>query len=123
MSAYDEAFLSRIHVALHLPKLSEESRRQVWSTFLNQLEAGSVDDITTSQLEQLAKRELNGRQIRNAIRTAQSLSMARDHKVRFTHFVEALNAMEESTETEVAGMEKRRLVNVGPEDLELMYSF
>jgi hypothetical protein len=46
--------------------------------------------------------------------------MARDHKVRFAHFVEALNAMEESTE--IAGMEKR-VLNVGPEDLELMYSF
>lgn len=56
--------------------------------------------------------------------------MARDHKVRFAHFVEALSAMEESTEiagmeetTEIAGMEKRGPLNVGPEDLELMYSF
>ena len=47
--------------------------------------------------------------------------MARDHKVRFAHFVEALSAMEESTE--IAGMEKRGPLNIGPEDLELMYSF
>ena len=120
LSAYDEAFLSRVHVALHLPELSEQSRQQIWAAFINQLESGSVDDITTSQFEELAKRELNGRQIRNVVKTAQSLSMARDHKVRFVHFVEALNAIEEFTE--VAGMEKRRL-NVGPGELDLMYSF
>lgn len=121
LSAYDEAFLSRVHVAFHFPELSEQSRQQIWVGLINQLEVGSVDDITTSQLEQLAKRKLNGRQIKNAVRTAQSLSMARDHKVRFVHFVEALNAIEEFTK--VSCVERTRTMNVRPDDVTLMYSF
>ncbi|KAK2461348.1 hypothetical protein APHAL10511_006633 [Amanita phalloides] len=116
LSAYDEAFLSRVHVALHFPDLCEQSRLQVWAAFIAKLDPCFIE-ITASQLEQLAKRELNGRQIKNAVRTAQTLSMAKDHKIRFVHFLEALDALEDFRK-----LRKRQTLLLGPEDATLMYS-
>ncbi|PFH47284.1 hypothetical protein AMATHDRAFT_50422 [Amanita thiersii Skay4041] len=94
VSAFDEAFLSRIHVALHFTDLTEESKRQVWAAFISKL---GPNEISHPQIKELAKREVNGRQIKNAVRTAQSLSVARGERIRYQHFVEALDAMEEFT--------------------------
>jgi hypothetical protein len=38
---------------------------------------------------------VNGRQIKNAARTAHSLAVGRGEKVGYEHFVETLNAMDE----------------------------
>jgi SpoVK/Ycf46/Vps4 family AAA+-type ATPase len=97
LAALDEAFLSHVHVAMHFPELSEQSRQQVWAAFINKLGTDCSEDMTQSQIGELAKRYTNGRQIKNAVRTAQSLAAAGDQKVKFAHFVEALDAMEGST--------------------------
>ena len=97
LSAFDEAFLSRVHVAIHFPEFSEQSRQQVWAAFINKLGTNCSEDMNESQIWELAKRHTNGRQIRNAVRTAQSLAAAGGQKVEFAHFVESLDAMEGST--------------------------
>ncbi|KAF8636274.1 hypothetical protein AX17_003665 [Amanita inopinata Kibby_2008] len=97
VSAFDEAFFSRIHVALHFTELSEESRRQVWTAFINKIDSESLSQTSPEQIRQLAKREVNGRQIKNAVKTAQSLAVARGERVRHAHFVEALNAIDDFT--------------------------
>jgi SpoVK/Ycf46/Vps4 family AAA+-type ATPase len=93
IKAFDEAFLSRIHVALHFDELSQTSKEQVWAAFLNKVRA----DITEAQISDLARRNVNGRQIKNAVRTAQSLAVGRGEKLAFGHFVETLDAMNEFT--------------------------
>jgi hypothetical protein len=62
----DDAFHSRIHVSLHYPSLTAYGRRQIWKSF-----AGHLDD---EELDILAKVELNGRQIKNVLKTAQLLA-------------------------------------------------
>ncbi|KAF8202628.1 P-loop containing nucleoside triphosphate hydrolase protein [Mycena galopus ATCC 62051] len=94
VQAFDEAFLSRIHVALHFGELSEASRAQVWRAFV----ARAGVQIDDAQIGQLAKREVNGRQIKNAVRTAHSLALARKESVGLGHFMETLDAMDEFTE-------------------------
>ncbi|RDB27282.1 ATPase family AAA domain-containing protein 3B [Hypsizygus marmoreus] len=93
VQAFDEAFLSRIHVALHFHELSVASREQVWVAFIAKL--GASDAVTPEQIKELAARDVNGRQIKNAARTAQSLAVGRGEQVAFRHFMETLDAMAE----------------------------
>jgi SpoVK/Ycf46/Vps4 family AAA+-type ATPase len=65
----DEAFHSRIHVTVNYPALSIDSRRHIWTTFL-----GKDHPMTGAELDKLAKVQLNGRQIKNILKTAQMLA-------------------------------------------------
>ncbi|KAK3174390.1 hypothetical protein OEA41_001635 [Lepraria neglecta] len=73
---FDQAFQSRIHVTLGLPSLDQERRMAVWSIFLQDLTTkGAISEARYDVLMQLvhdkwSKEKLNGRQIRNAVRTA-----------------------------------------------------
>ncbi|KAL2398967.1 hypothetical protein ABEF93_006715 [Exophiala dermatitidis] len=69
----DEAFRSRIHITINYPNLSAESRRQIWQKFL-----GPDSALTGQDLDRLAQVDLNGRQIKNMVKTAQML--ARSHE-------------------------------------------
>jgi SpoVK/Ycf46/Vps4 family AAA+-type ATPase len=65
----DAAFHSRIHVTVQYPSLSIESRRHIWRTFL-----GADHPIGAKDLDRLAKVSLNGRQIKNILKTANMLA-------------------------------------------------
>lgn len=94
VQAFDEAFLSRIHVALHFQELSQASKEQIWTAFIRKLGlAGS--EISHEQISELARKGVNGRQIKNAARTAQSLAVGRGERVGYAHFLETLDALEE----------------------------
>ena len=76
VGAFDQAFQSRIHTTLGLPTLDRPRRARIWKIFLADLHA--KNHLTTPQHTSLlqhvedswSKDELNGRQIRNAVRTA-----------------------------------------------------
>ncbi len=68
VKSFDSAFHSRISVALKYDDLNEEAREQIWKTFFDYTEIKSVN------VNDLAKFELNGRQIKNAVRLAQALA-------------------------------------------------
>ncbi|KAJ0325610.1 hypothetical protein COL5a_007422 [Colletotrichum fioriniae] len=74
---FDDAFKSRIHVPLKYDDLPRESRLKVWKNFLGNVEGGV--DIDEDGYEKLAEGKLNGRQIKNVVRTAKSLAA---HKKR-----------------------------------------
>jgi hypothetical protein len=96
VKAFDEAFLSRIHVALHFSELSEESKEQVWAAFIAKM--GDVaKGVTKEQIKELARRDINGRQIKNAARTAHSLAVAKGEDVCFEHLRITLDALDEFT--------------------------
>lgn len=98
IKTFDEAFLSRIHVALHFQELSKEARMQVWRAFLQKVEVeiGGAQ-LTNEQLDKLGERSINGRQIKNATRTANSLAVSRKEALGYAHLVETLDVMEEFT--------------------------
>ncbi|KAG7090338.1 hypothetical protein E1B28_009458 [Marasmius oreades] len=93
VKAFDEAFLSRIHVALHFTDLPIESKIKIWTAFIAKV--GASDIIGPDQIEVLAKRDVNGRQIKNAVRTANSLAVGRGERLELRHFMDTLDAMEE----------------------------
>jgi len=69
----DAAFQSRIHVSLEYPNLNADSRRQIWRNFVAASAAGTIA-IQDKDIDDLAMLELNGRQIKNILKTAQLLA-------------------------------------------------
>ncbi|KAF8882735.1 P-loop containing nucleoside triphosphate hydrolase protein [Gymnopilus junonius] len=96
VKAFDEAFLSRIHVALHFSELSEDSKEQVWAAFISKM-GEAAKNVTKEQIRELARRDINGRQIKNAARTAHSLAVAKGEDVCFEHLRITLDALDEFT--------------------------
>ncbi|RDX52360.1 P-loop containing nucleoside triphosphate hydrolase protein [Lentinus brumalis] len=96
VQAFDEAFLSRIHVALHFHELTQDARRQVWTAFLKKVGV-EASVFGPHLIEKLAEREVNGRQIKNAVRTASSLAMSRGVPLSYKHLADTMDAMQEFT--------------------------
>ncbi|KAJ5129742.1 uncharacterized protein N7515_005781 [Penicillium bovifimosum] len=88
---FDEAFKSRIQLALHYPPLGEEQRRIIWRTFI-QRQNGSSTDISNlvGSLDVLQREKLNGRQIRNAITTARQYAKWKKEVLRYDHLKDVI---------------------------------
>lgn len=80
VATFDDAFKSRIHVPLKYSSLTLESRKQVWQNFLGKMgdEGVKIDD---EGYNSLAQADINGRQIKNVIRTAKSLAQFHGQKL------------------------------------------
>ena len=79
--AIDDAFSSRISIALHYEELDRDARESVWRNFLNHVASTDGEDSVSDDLKphKLSKFKLNGRQIRSTVKLSQSL--ARTEKV------------------------------------------
>jgi SpoVK/Ycf46/Vps4 family AAA+-type ATPase len=105
---FDEAFRSRIQLALHYANLTAYQRMKIWQNFIERLEKLKEENVDFDDLkdhvEQLAENKMNGRQIRNAITTArqyakwkgQPLNYALMQDIikttgRFDEYIEELN--------------------------------
>jgi len=94
VASFDEAFQSRIHVSLRFKDLDSATRLAIWNTFLERIRL-PPSTLTQAQRELLASKELNGRQIKNAARTASAVANSRGEKPSFTHVMEVLGVMEQ----------------------------
>jgi hypothetical protein len=90
--SFDEAFQSRIHVALKYGNLEKEARKSVWRNFLEKIPSS---DVTEEGLGILAKHLLNGREIKNAIGTAKTLADADGVNLNVERLEEVLKIQEE----------------------------
>lgn len=73
VGAFDDAFVSRIHVKLHYKALSDDDRLRIWTNFIKKLEAERGDKMrvmreTRKYIESndIKRLNLNGREIRNS---------------------------------------------------------
>ncbi|KAM0796490.1 P-loop containing nucleoside triphosphate hydrolase protein [Usnea florida] len=90
----DEAFQSRIHITLGLPELHAESQMKVWAIFVKELEIGEEEKkaILKHVSEDIKKNgNLNGRQIRNAVRTAIAIAAQKKEQVSEQHVKDVLS--------------------------------
>jgi AAA+ superfamily predicted ATPase len=82
---FDEAFRSRIMLALHYKPLTHDQRRQVWRNFFRRLQDLDGTKISFEKLmrhvEDLADHNLNGREIRNVITISRQLAKYRDKQL------------------------------------------
>ncbi|KAM6540249.1 hypothetical protein FALCPG4_001974 [Fusarium falciforme] len=95
VGTFDEAFKSRIQLALRYEKLQGYQRKKIWRNFLKRLEEiGEEDKIDFDDIElnldDLAGYEMNGRQIRNSITTARQLAKYKGRKMTFSHLKRAI---------------------------------
>lgn len=87
----DAAFQSRIHVSLEYPDLTAESRAQIWENFLGAFR--ERPEVTGEDVQELARLRLNGRQIKNILKTAQLLA-SRKKSVLKRSFIDTVLAIE-----------------------------
>ncbi len=78
----DNAFYSRISVALKFDESNEIKRYKVWKNLLSSAQISLNDD----EIKELAVNNINGRQIKNIIRITQTLALAENRNVRFNDF-------------------------------------
>ena len=113
VKTFDEAFLSRIHVALHFQDLTKPARVQIWSAFLRKVGI-DLQGLGLERVEKLAEHAINGRQIKNAARTAHSLAVSRGEILGYKHIEETLTVMNEFS-NQVRAIREKPLAN-GPSE-------
>ncbi|KAK0121303.1 hypothetical protein ONS96_011477 [Cadophora gregata f. sp. sojae] len=97
VGTFDEAFRSRIQLALHYPKLTPPFRRRIWQNFFDILSEDKEDvDLPdlTSHMDELSKREMNGREIRNALTSARQLASYKGVTLEWRHLLETMSVGE-----------------------------
>ncbi|BGP37602.1 hypothetical protein JCM10449v2_001519 [Rhodotorula kratochvilovae] len=106
----DEAFLSRFSIAITYPNLDRDKRKTIWRSFLSLAGVGIADSkslpngdggaqhtssIPAAYLSTLASNaDLNGRQIKNAVRTASALARSQNRPLGREQLEVVLRAME-----------------------------
>ncbi|CCA68095.1 related to TOB3 (member of AAA-ATPase family) [Serendipita indica DSM 11827] len=93
VKTFDPAFASRIHIALHYNELDEATKGTIWKAFLAKVDA--VGAIEEKEWEILRTKNVNGRQIKNAVKTAQALAHSRQESLTFAHIDQVLTVMEQ----------------------------
>ncbi|KAG8740936.1 hypothetical protein FRC10_003551 [Ceratobasidium sp. 414] len=93
--SFDRAFVSRFTIALHYPDLEQDSRLCIWREFLGraQVEIGAPDAtqpsgpkyISHKDIMKLAKKPMNGRVIKQLIRGAQAIAIAKQEPFGMVH--------------------------------------
>lgn len=94
VSVFDAAFQSRIHLTLHYQRLDKVARRKVWQILLER--ARAYPGISEEDLDILAEEQLNGRQIKNAVKGAKLLAIADDIALNVDHIKLVLRVMRKS---------------------------
>ncbi|PYI09885.1 hypothetical protein BO78DRAFT_394738 [Aspergillus sclerotiicarbonarius CBS 121057] len=97
VETFDDAFQSRIHVALRYGDLTTKAKRSVWKMFLERVQAKEgvqTAAFTEKDFDLLARHNLNGRQIKNSVRTAQALAVNEQTPLSMEHIKRVLEVAE-----------------------------
>ncbi|KAI1130964.1 P-loop containing nucleoside triphosphate hydrolase protein [Nemania abortiva] len=79
----DEAFNSRIHFRLAYPDLDAKARGMVWQGFLDRQQGGH--DVGSEEMARLEKLEINGRVIKNVLKSSTLLASHKNERLGFKH--------------------------------------
>lgn len=137
VGTFDEAFKSRILLPLHYKPLTNDQRRRIWDNFFHHLKDGeasseravmakpsgakkdksverpSIDfEDIRRHLGDLAKVEMNGRQIRNAITTARQLAKFKRESMNYKHLehvIQVTQMFDKYLENERNGMDEETM--------------
>ncbi|EKG14050.1 ATPase AAA+ type core [Macrophomina phaseolina MS6] len=93
VETFDDAFQSRIHMGIRYDELSHHAKREIWRMFLRkvrEMEGAEMMEFREEDYNTLARKELNGRQIKNAVRTAQALAVNMNQKLSMEHIKRVL---------------------------------
>lgn len=93
---FDDAFQSRIHIALKYDELDTKAKKAIFKIFVERVRVlEKLDDMpfTEEDYNTLARYSLNGRQIKNTIRTAQALAVNKGERLSMHHVREYLDVL------------------------------
>lgn len=93
---FDDAFQSRIHIALRYDALDQKAKRTIFKIFVERvrvLEKADPTPLTEEDYADLAKHDLNGRQIKNTVRTAQALAVNKGEALGMRHIRQVLDVL------------------------------
>jgi hypothetical protein len=82
---------------LRYGELTSKAKKSVWKTFLDKvkaIEGIKCQHFLVEDYERLSRRNLNGRQIKNAVRTAQALALNEDKPLSMDHIIKVLDVAE-----------------------------
>ncbi|KAM3417152.1 hypothetical protein BST61_g8727 [Cercospora zeina] len=87
VAAFDRAFKSRIDLAIDYPPLDFQTRHHIWQTFTRASEdfPQHHSGISDDQLFDLADLELNGREIKNLVKTGRLLANSKGEQLGMAH--------------------------------------
>ena len=96
MRVFDEAFQSRIHVSLRYADLSSAAKRQIWLAFVKKVNGDLPNGgLSQEELRSLGEKKVNGRRIKNIVKTAGALAQGRQERLGFGHLEQVLALMEQ----------------------------
>ena len=94
VQTFDDAFQSRIHLALRYDPLDAKAKRAIFKIFVERvrvLEKAEAPSLTEEDYNDLARHDLNGRQIKNTVRTAQALAVNKGEPLGMRHIRQVLD--------------------------------
>jgi len=89
VQTFDPAFQSRIHISLNYEELTLDSRKTVWSNFLDN--SPLKHEIGEKELMELARMNMNGRQIKNILKIARLLAGRKEETLNRGHIMTTLD--------------------------------
>ncbi|CAK7217672.1 hypothetical protein SBRCBS47491_003242 [Sporothrix bragantina] len=93
VETFDDAFQSRIHIALRYDSLDQRAKKAIFKIFIERvriLEKIDLMPFTEEDYTALARNDLNGRQIKNTVRTAQALAVNKGEPLSMNHIRQVL---------------------------------
>ncbi|SPO01514.1 related to TOB3 (member of AAA-ATPase family) [Cephalotrichum gorgonifer] len=96
VETFDDAFQSRIHIALRYDSLDQKAKKAIFKIFIERvrvLEKADLMPFTEEDYTNLAKYDLNGRQIKNTVRTAQALAVNKGEPLDMGHIRQVLDVL------------------------------
>jgi hypothetical protein len=84
IGAIGTAFKGRIDLIIPYYDLNEDSRKSVWKNFINRLGPGAAE-VSQDDFDILAKNEMNGREIKNSVKTAMVLAEDKKEPLKLEH--------------------------------------
>ncbi|KND91654.1 ATPase family AAA domain-containing protein 3B [Tolypocladium ophioglossoides CBS 100239] len=94
VETFDEAFQSRIHIALRYDSLDAKAKKTIFKMFIERIKAlGKLElqPFTDEELNDLAKHDLNGREIKNVVGSAQDLAVSKGESFGMRHIKQVLD--------------------------------
>ena len=91
-TAIDPAFQTRIHLTLKYPGLTAEAKISIFKQFVHGTAWAAGNTFTDGQYQRLASLELNGREIKNMVKTGFLLASRDKGPAGFEHVKEVVYA-------------------------------
>ncbi|KUI63725.1 ATPase family AAA domain-containing protein 3B [Cytospora mali] len=97
VETFDDAFQSRIHIALRYDPLDHKAKKAIFRMFQNQKGAAGGQQVvpvvpfTEEEYNALARHDLNGRQIKNTVIRAQALAVNKGESLSMVHVGQILD--------------------------------